>query len=132
MLGLVGAAVLAGGAVDWLILRRHVRPRVAAAALVVVAALAIMEAGWTGAPAVRGLMPTADALRALDRPIAADHSGSIVLDVPFGLRGRLPLYRAAVAEPAILLATEDSHPRAVSYTPWVTRAQSRELTRHPC
>jgi dolichyl-phosphate beta-glucosyltransferase len=131
MLGLVGAAVLAGGAVDWLILRRHARPRVATGALVVVAALAIMEAGWTGTPEVRGLMPTADALRALDRPIAADHSGSIVLDVPFGLRGGLPLYGAAIAKPTFVLATADGHPRAVSYTSWVPRANTRWFKRHP-
>jgi hypothetical protein len=120
LLGLVGAAVLAGGAVDWLV--RHARP-----ALAVVAVLAIMEAGWTGTP-FRGLMPTA--LPAVDRPIAADHSGSIVLDVPFGLRGGLPLYGAATAKPALLLATEDGHPRAISYTSWVPRTTTRWFKRH--
>jgi hypothetical protein len=76
-------------------------------------------------------MPTADALRALDRPIAADHSGSIVLDVPFGLRGGLPLYGSAFAKPVFLLATADGHPRAVSYTSWVPRANTRWFKRHP-
>jgi hypothetical protein len=121
LLGLVGAAVLAGAAVDWL--WRHARPLVA-----VVAVLAIFEAGWTGTPS-RGLMPTA--LPALDRPIAADHSGSIVLDVPFGLRGGLPLYGSATAKPALVLATADGHPRAISYTSWVPKATSAWFKRHP-
>jgi Dolichyl-phosphate-mannose-protein mannosyltransferase len=121
LLGLVGAAVLAGIAVDWL--WRHARPLLA-----VVAVLAILEAGWTGNP-LRGLMPTT--LAALDRPIAADHSGSIVLDVPFGLRGGLPLYGSAIAKPALVLATADGHPRAVSYTSWVPKTTSSWFKRHP-
>jgi hypothetical protein len=121
LLGLVGAAVLAGAAVDWL--SRHSRPLIA-----VVAVLAIMEAGWTGTP-FRGLMPTA--MPALDRPIAADHSGAIVLDVPFGLRGGLPLYGSAIAKQAFVLATADGHPRAISYTSWVPRATTRWFKSHP-
>jgi hypothetical protein len=124
LLGLVGAAVLAGCAVDWL--ARHARPLLA-----LVAVLAILEAGWTGSPVVRGMMPTADALGALDRPIAADHSGSIVLDVPFGLRGGLPLYGSSIAKPAFLLATADGHPRAISYTSWVPKPTTRWFKRHP-
>ncbi len=124
LLGLVGAAVLAGSAVDWLV--RHARP-----ALAVVAVLAILEAGWTGNPVDRGMMPTADALHALDKPIAADHSGSIVLDVPFGLRGGLPLYGSAIAKPAFLLATADGHPRAISYTSWVPKPTTRWFKKHP-
>jgi hypothetical protein len=121
LLGLVGGAVLAGTAVDWL--WRHARPLLA-----VVAVLAIFEAGWTGTP-LRGVMPTA--LPALDRLIAADHSGSIVLDVPFGLRGGLPLYGSAIAKPALILATADGHPRAVSYTSWVPKTTSSWFKRHP-
>jgi hypothetical protein len=121
LLGLVGAALLGGRAVDWL--ASHSRPLI-----VVVAAAAIMEAGWTGAPS-RGLMPTA--MPALDRPIAADHSDSIVLDIPFGLRGGLPLYGSAIAKPAILLGTADGHPRAISYTSWVPKATTRWFKRHP-
>ena len=121
LLGLVGAAVLAGIAVDWL--WRRARPLLA-----VVAVLAIFEAGWTGTP-LRGVMPTS--LPALDRPIAADHSGSIVLDVPFGLRGGLPLYGSATARPALLLATADGHPRAISYTSWVPKATTAWFKRHP-
>jgi hypothetical protein len=124
LLGLVGAAVLAGSAVDWL--SRHARPLLAVAAV-----LAILDAGWTGNPTARGTMPTAEALRALDRPIAADQSGSIVLDVPFGLRGGLPLYGSAIAKPVFLLATADGHPRAASYTSWVPRATTRWFKEHP-
>jgi len=60
-------------------------------------------------------MPTA--LPALDRPIAADHSGSIVVDVPFGVRGGVPLTRegGAFDPEAQVLATADGHPRAVGY-----------------
>jgi hypothetical protein len=63
-------------------------------------------------------MPTA--LPAVDRPIAADHSGSIVVDVPFGIRG-IPWYGKAISPLALVLATADGHPRADSYTSWVPR-----------
>jgi hypothetical protein len=109
MIGLVGAAVLAGFAVEWI--SRRARPLLA-----VVLVLAVAEAGWSGTPGP-GTMPTA--LMALDRPIAADHSDSIVLDVPFGLRGGIPLYGSRIAPPALLIATADGHRRAVSYTSWV-------------
>ena len=121
LIGLVGAAVLAGSAVDWLCCRA--RPVIA-----VVAALASLEAGWTGASS-RGLMPTA--MTALDRPIAADHSDSVVLDIPFGLRGGLPLYGSPTAKPAMLLATADGHPRAISYSSWVPKATTRWFEAHP-
>ena len=78
ILGLVGAALLAGAAVDWL--RYHAKPLI-----IVVAAFAVLEAGYSTGPPSSGIMPAT--LPALDRPIAADHSGSIVLDVPFGMRG---------------------------------------------
>jgi hypothetical protein len=60
-------------------------------------------------------MPTA--LPALDGPIAADHSGSIVVDVPFGVRGGVPLTREGdqFDPEAQVLATADGHPRAVGY-----------------
>jgi hypothetical protein len=111
LLGLVAAALLAGCAVDWL--GAHARP-----VLGVAAALGVLEAGWSGTPGVR-LMPTA--MPALDRPIAADHSRSVVLDVPFGLRGGLGLYGTEIASQALLLAVADGHPRAVAYTSWVPR-----------
>src|SRR5262249_62133455 len=52
LLGLVGAVVLAGSAVDWL--SRHSRPL-----LFVAAALAALEAGWAGGPPDRRVLPTA-------------------------------------------------------------------------
>jgi len=107
MLGVLPAALLAGAAVDWL--RRR-----AALLLIPVLVLAALEAGWAGNLAV-ATMPTA--LPALDRPIAADHSGSIVVDVPFGVRGGVPLARegGAFDPEAQVLATADGHPRAVGY-----------------
>ncbi len=61
-------------------------------------------------------MPTASA--ALDRPIAADHTSSIVVDVPFGLDNE-PSYGLEPDARGILMATADGHPRAVCYTSWV-------------
>jgi 4-amino-4-deoxy-L-arabinose transferase-like glycosyltransferase len=109
LLGLVGAAMLAGAAVEWL--RRHAKPLIA-----VVAVLGVLEVGWSGGSGI-GVMATA--LPALDRPIAADHSGSIVLDVPFGLRGGIGLYGSGISRQALVLATADGHPRSVSYTSWI-------------
>jgi hypothetical protein len=107
MLGVLPAALLAGAAVDWL--RRR-----AAVLLIPVLVLGALEAGWAGNLAV-ATMPTA--LPALDRPIAADHSGSIVVDVPFGVRGGVPLAgEGGTFDPeAQVLATADGHPRAVGY-----------------
>jgi 4-amino-4-deoxy-L-arabinose transferase-like glycosyltransferase len=122
ILGLVGAALLAGAAVDWL--RHHARPLI-----VVVAALGVLEAGYSAGPPSSGIMPTA--LPALDRPIAADHSGSIVLDVPFGLRGGIPQYGKRMAPPALVIATADGHPRSISYTSWVPSTTANGILAHP-
>jgi hypothetical protein len=107
MLGVLPAALLAGAAVDWL--RRHV-----VLVLVPVLVLAALEAGWAGNLGMPS-MPTA--LPALDGRIAADHSGSIVVDVPFGVRGGVPLpgEGAAFDPEAEVLAAADGHPRAVGY-----------------
>jgi len=107
MLGVLPAALLAGAAVDWL--RRR-----AAVLLIPVLILGALEAGWAGNVAVAS-MPTA--IPAVDRPIAADHSGSIVVDVPFGVRGGVPLANegARFDPEAQVLATADGHPRAVGY-----------------
>jgi hypothetical protein len=120
LIGLVGAVLLAGAAVDWLF--RHAR-----AAVVVVAALAVFEAGWSGSSSI-GVMPTT--LPALDRPIAAGRSGSIVVDAPYGLRGGVPLYGGEFAPQSLVLATSDGHPRAVSYTSWVPAATIRGIKKH--
>jgi hypothetical protein len=74
-------------------------------------------------------MPTA--LPALDGPIAADHSHSIVLDVPYGLRGGIPLFGSSITPQEQLLATSDSHPRAISYTAWVPEPTVRAIEKHP-
>jgi hypothetical protein len=107
MLAIVPVSLLGGAAVDWL--RYHSRR-----ALVPVLILAALEAGWAGNPGVP-TMPTA--LPAVDRPIAADHSASIVVDAPFGVRGGVPLpgEGAAFDPEAQVLATADGHPRAVGY-----------------
>src|ERR1019366_536084 len=119
LLGLVGAAVLAGAAIDWL--ASHAKPLIIA-----VAVLAVFEAGWSGNVKV-GSMPTT--MAALDRPIAADHSGSIVVDVPYGLRGGIPLFGSSIIAQEQLLATSDGHPRAISYLAWVPEPPVRD-TRH--
>jgi hypothetical protein len=120
LLGLAGAAVLAGAAIDWL--ARHARPLI-----VVVAALAIFEAGWAGGAGV-GIMPTT--LRRVDGPIAADHSGSIVVDIPYGLRGGIPQDGSQFSAKALLMATADGHPRAISYTSWVPSKTINAISAH--
>ena len=122
LLGLVGAALLAGAAVDWLA-RHRAWPLILA-----VAALGALEAGWSGSPGGVPSMPTA--LPALDRPIAADHSGSIVVDVPFGLYN-LPFYGEPPTTQAILIATADGHPRAACYTSWVPSRTVAGIAAHP-
>ena len=115
LLGLLGAAVLAGAAIHWVC--KHTWPAVATAVVLVVAVAGFAEAGWsaTGAPTMRATMPTVDAA------ILADHSKSIVVDVPFGLRGGVGLTGWPLPPQALMLATADGHPRAVSYTSWVPR-----------
>ena len=89
ILGLVPAALLAGAAVNWM--RYHAKPLI-----VVVMALAILELGYSGNAKI-GQMPTA--WPGLDRPIAADPSGRMVVDVPYGLRGGDPRIRRPVRGP---------------------------------
>jgi hypothetical protein len=122
LLGLVGAALLAGAAVDWLA-RRRAWPLILA-----VAVLGALEAGWPGGPNGVPSIPTT--LATLDRPIAADHSGSIVVDVPFGLYN-LPFYGKPPTAQAILIATADGHPRAVCYTSWVPTRTVEAIAGHP-
>jgi hypothetical protein len=121
ILGLVAAALLAGAAVEWL--RYHAKPL-----LVVVAAAALLEAGYSGLPGARP-MPTT--LPALDAPIAADHSGSIVVDFPFGLRGGIPEYGRPFSPRALLIATADGHPRLISYTSWVPERTREQIAARP-
>jgi len=121
LLGLVGAALLAGAGVDWL------RRRRAWPVIIVVALLGGLEAGWPG-DAGQPVMPTA--LPAVDRPIAADHSGSVVVDVPFVVRGP-EVYGSPVSPFPLVLATADGHPRAMSYTAMVPTRTIAGISRHP-
>ena len=125
LLGLLGAAVLAGAAIQWLC--QHARPVLAAAVIVIVAAAGFLEAGWSasGAPTMHATMPS------VDGPIAADQSQSIVVDVPFGLRGGVGLTGWPMPPQALVLATADGHPRAISYTSWVPRPTRSGITRYP-
>ena len=89
-----------------------------------------LESGWPGGGPFRQSMPAS--LPALDRPIAADHSSSIVVDVPFGIRGGLPGRFGARIEPeSLVLASSDGHPRAISYTSWIPLPTLRAVRRHP-
>lgn len=121
MLGILPAALLAGAAVDWL--RYHATP-----AIVAVLALGVLEAGWAGNSFI-ATMPAA--LPAVDGPIAADHSGSIVVDVPFGIRGGTYIYGGAFDPDAQVLATADGHPRSVGYISRVPRPTIAGIEKHP-
>jgi hypothetical protein len=130
LLALVGAALLAGAAVDRLA-RAGSSPgtarRWAWPAIAVVAVLGALEAGWPGSPEGVRSMPTT--LQALDRPIAADHSGSIVVDVPFG-QYVVPQWGENPDAQAILMATEDGHPRAFTYSSWVPSKTLAAIQHH--
>jgi hypothetical protein len=126
-LGLLAAALLAAAGVDWL--RYHAWP-----ALVVVLALGILEAGSVGAGAAPRTTATIPiALPALDRPIAADPSASIVVDVPLGVRGAVPLpgEGAAFDPEAEVQATADGHPRAVAYISRLPQSVLTRVKQHP-
>ncbi len=84
-------------------------PRIA---LFPVLTLAVLEAGWPGNPGI-GTMPTA--LPRLDGPIAAQHTRSIVVDVPFGIRGGLPVIGGSFPAESLVLATADQHPLADAF-----------------
>jgi hypothetical protein len=123
MLGLVPAALLAGAAVGWL---RYRVPLLILPVLV----LGVLEAGWAGSWGT-GVMRTA--LPQLDRPIAADHSASIVVDAPFGIRGGIPLPKegAPFSPEAQVLATADGHPRAVAYLSRIPGGTLTAIRRNP-
>jgi hypothetical protein len=123
LLGLLGAAVLAGMAVQWLC--DHARPVVTVIVLAVVVAAGALEAGWS-AHAAKTMPAT---LAGVDAAIAADHSGSIVVDVPFGLRGGVGLTGFRMEPESLVLATADGHPRAISYTSWVPQPTRAGIVR---
>jgi hypothetical protein len=121
ILGLLPAALLAGAAVNWL--RYHSKPL-----LVVVLALAVLETGYSGSSKV-GTMPTS--YPGVDRGIAADASHSIVVDLPFGMRGGIPVYGAPFFPKALVMATADGHPRAIAYTSRVPQYSVQAIEAHP-
>ena len=123
MMGFPAAAMLAGAGVYWL--QKHSR-----VLFVVLLAAAALELGWQGS-STTPLMPTA--LPTLDRPIAADHSSSIVVDIPFGIRGGVPLpgEGSGFNPDAQVLATADGHPRAIAYLSRIPPQVLRQVTAHP-
>jgi hypothetical protein len=123
LLAFVPAALLAGAAVEWLWRRAPVL-------VVPVLILGALEAGWAGNADI-GTMPTA--LPRLDAPIAADRSGSLVVDIPFGIRGGIPLAGegASFSQEAQVLATADGHPRAVGYLSRISPPTLAAIWRHP-
>ena len=126
-LGLVPAALLAGAGVNWL--RYHAKP-----VLVVVLALAVLEAGSVGSdPGPTPLVTMPTAMPALDGPIAADHSGSIVVDIPFGVRSAVPLpdEGAGFNPEAEVQATADGHPRSIAYISRLPESELAAVRRHP-
>ena len=121
ILGLIPATLLAGAAVNWL--RYHARP-----VLIPVLALALLEAGWSGNPSIP-TMPTT--MPALDAPIAADPSASIVVDIPFGIRGGLPVIGSAFPPQSMVLATADHHPLAAAFISRIPAGTLSGIQHHP-
>jgi len=120
-LGLLAASLLAGSAVAWIRARR-------AAALVPVAAIAALELGWS-TPTPDGTMPAG--LPAVDRAIAADHSHSVVVDVPLGFRSGIRNVGAPFPAEEEVEATLDGHPRAIGYLARMSAGTAVSLTTHP-
>ena len=121
ILGLLPAALLAGAAVNWL--RYHARPLLA-----VVLVLAIAELGYSGSSKIA---PMSTHYTLADSLIAADHSGSIVLDLPFGIRGGIPVYGAPFFPKALVMATADGHPRSIAYSSRVPQSVINRMSAHP-
>jgi hypothetical protein len=124
-LGLVPLALLAGAAVDWV--RRHAWPAVA-----VLAMLASLETGVAGA-IIGPPVAMSTALSTLARPIAGDHSDSIVVDIPYGVRSGAPLpgQGPPFNPQAQILATEDGHPSAVGYVSRLPASTLAALDQQP-
>jgi hypothetical protein len=133
LLGTVPAALLAGSAVDWL--RRHAQPLLVGVLAIGIIPLGLLEAGWTGnlsiTPTAQRVPVALARLPAVDRPIAADHSDSIVVDVPYGLWGGTALYGDWLRPQALALATADGHPRGEAYISRVPAPVSAAIKRHP-
>jgi len=122
ILGLLPAALLAGAAVEWC--RYHAKPLLA-----VIAAAAILESGYSGTTPKVGSIPVS--FPGVDRGILRDHSNSIVLDLPFGLRGGIPVDGVPFFPQALVMATEDGHPRSIAYTSRVPGPTIKAINNHP-
>jgi hypothetical protein len=122
ILGLLPAALLAGAAVEWC--RYHAKPLLA-----VVAAAAILESGYSGTTPKVGSIPVS--FPGVDRGILRDHSSSIVLDLPFGLRGGIPVDGVPFFPQALVMATEDGHPRSIAYTSRIPGPTITAINNHP-
>jgi hypothetical protein len=148
LLGLVPAALLAGSAVSWLVARAKPRPIPALLApprfsrehlgrpvlvwtvIAVLLTFGALEAGWPGAGEMGRSMPTS--LPKIDHGIAADQSRSVVVDIPFGIMGGLPMHLGASLDPnSLVMAAEDGHPRSVSYTSWIPHPVIAAISSHP-
>jgi hypothetical protein len=124
-LGLVPVALLAAAGVDWM--RRN-----APSFVLVAIVLTVFEAGSAGASATP-MIPMPAGLPALDRAIAADHSHSIVVDIPFGVRSAVPLANegAAFNDEAQVLAAADGHPTTVAYVSRLPDSVVNAVLAHP-
>ena len=125
ILGLLPAALLAGAAVEWC--RYHAKPLLA-----VIAVGAILESGYAGYSGdVRKVSTIPVSYPGVDRGILNDHSGSIVLDLPFGLRGGIPVDGVPFFPQALVMATEDGHPRSIAYTSRLPGPTKNAINNHP-
>jgi hypothetical protein len=125
ILGLLPAALLAGAAVEWC--RYHAKPLLAVAA-----AGAILESGYAGYSGdVRKVSTMPVSFPGVDRGILRDHTNSIVLDLPFGLRGGIPVDGVPFFPQALVMATEDGHPRSIAYTSRVPGPTIQAINAHP-
>jgi hypothetical protein len=102
-----------------------------------VLALSVLELGWTGNPPPPvmpryldiGTMPTS--IPALNNPIIADHSASVVVDFPFGIRGGIPLYGQGFNPESQVLATANGHPLADGFISRVPAPTISGIQAHP-
>ena len=67
----------------------------------------------------------------VDAPIAADHTHSIVVDIPFGIRGGLPLGGRPFPPESMVLATADGHPLANAYVSRIPSATLAGIVHRP-
>jgi hypothetical protein len=129
-IGMVAAALLAAAGVDWL--RRNASP----ALLVIPLVLAVLEMGSAGIGLDLGLKPAVSmplSRPKLDGPIAADHSNSIVLDLPLGIRGGVPVKgEGAAYDPQVQIqAVNDGHPRSAALISRLPPSVLDGIFRHP-